>query len=394
MAATPEQNSQFWRGNVTVVIQTMQGGERGRPSDNVDVLDPSGKTLYFSVRTFVDEIADGEVCFICGASPIKVPFNDEHVIPDWILSAYDLHSRNITIPNKAQQMYGRYKIPCCVECNSQMAELFESPISVLVKGGYATVREHIEKDGPWLIFKWLALIYLKTHLKDRELRLYLDRRRGSERVSHLYEWEHLHHVHCIARSFHTGVEIDNAVLGTVLLWQAELAPGQEPFDYGDSYPGRTIMLRLGDVAIIAVLNDSGAVGVALEKVFRRMPRSMSPLQLRELMTRMAYTNMSLTERARFHSSFSGLTMAPPDSNKRLFVGEYKIVAERMEKFFVREPDYGELGEMLVFNLRGPISEITPPEEREALIELMRDGRRSFIPLAPENPVGEPVPVQE
>jgi hypothetical protein len=99
---------------------------------------------------------------------------------------------------------------------------------------------------------------------------------------------------------------------------------------------------------------------------------------------MAYKNMCLSERARFHSSFVGLTAVSPDTNKRLFLGKYKIVAERVAEFFVNDHDYDELGEMLVFNLRGPISEITPPEEREVLIESMQDGRHTFITLAPED----------
>ena len=52
--------------------------------DNVDVINRHGTMLYFSVDSFIKHIAGGDVCFICGADPKEVTFNNEHVIPDWL----------------------------------------------------------------------------------------------------------------------------------------------------------------------------------------------------------------------------------------------------------------------------------------------------------------------
>jgi hypothetical protein len=352
--------------------------QRELSPDDVDVFDPSGKMLYFSVRTFVDEIAQGDLCFICGVSPVDVPFNNEHVIPDWILSAYELHSRNITLSNQAQQMYGRYTVPCCEQCNLRMAATFEAPISALIKAGYDAVMNYMLKEGPWLIFQWLTLIFLKAHLKDKQFRLHLDRRRGGGMISHLYEWRELHHIHCIARAFYTNAVIDNSVIGTLLLWRAENPADQEQFDYGDSYEGRTIMLRLGETVFIAVLNDACAVRVVLGEAFQKMPIPLSLLQLREMMTRMAYTNIRLKDRPKFQSWFDGLFLVPERTKKRWFAGKYRMIAEMPEMFFLEEFDPRELGEMLVANLRGAIRGVVPPEEQESLVEMMRDGLHSFI----------------
>lgn len=60
--------------------------------DDIDVIDPSGKVLFFSIGRFMDSVAGENVCFICGADPNSVTFNYEHVIPDWILTEYNLHS--------------------------------------------------------------------------------------------------------------------------------------------------------------------------------------------------------------------------------------------------------------------------------------------------------------
>src|SRR5205823_2871161 len=99
-------------------------------------LDGDGKVIVFSPERFVRDIGEGQCCFICGAAPGTRPFNAEHVIPNWVLSAHGLHTRNISLPNETGFSYGRYTIPCCKECNSLMSEELETPISRLVASGY------------------------------------------------------------------------------------------------------------------------------------------------------------------------------------------------------------------------------------------------------------------
>src|SRR5689334_20796603 len=77
----------------------------------------------------------------------------------------------------------------------------EAPISELIGRGHHAVCEHLEHEGPWLFFVWFNLIFVKTHLMDRTLRLHQDRRKPDDRISDHYTWEQLHHIHCVARSF-------------------------------------------------------------------------------------------------------------------------------------------------------------------------------------------------
>ena len=63
------------------------------------VLDSKGRVIYFTLKRFITNIAKGNHCLLCGASPEVVPFNNEHILPDWILKRYRLHSRLITLPN-------------------------------------------------------------------------------------------------------------------------------------------------------------------------------------------------------------------------------------------------------------------------------------------------------
>jgi len=73
------------------------------PSDSL--LDDRGRLRHFGRPPFKKLAADLDRCFVCGTARNFVDFNDEHVIPDWILRRLSLHSRQITLPNGQNQLY-------------------------------------------------------------------------------------------------------------------------------------------------------------------------------------------------------------------------------------------------------------------------------------------------
>ena len=156
--------------------------------------DHTGKVLFFSKDRFVNDICLGSCCFICGAQPGSKPFNDEHVIPDWILRKFDLFDRTITLPNATTIKYARYNVPCCAECNSLMGRQVEERISKVVNAGPDAVQNHIRDGNGLEVFVWLGLIFLKTHLKDRDYRVHLDHRKGDSKIGDAYDWETMHHM--------------------------------------------------------------------------------------------------------------------------------------------------------------------------------------------------------
>jgi hypothetical protein len=101
-------------------------------TEDGSIVNENGKVLYFSIERFIKDICEGDCCFVCGVNPSAAIFNDEHVIPDWILRQFNLHSMEITLPNRAALTYSGYKVPCCEKCNLLMSDVFESPISKLV----------------------------------------------------------------------------------------------------------------------------------------------------------------------------------------------------------------------------------------------------------------------
>jgi hypothetical protein len=64
-------------------------------TEDGSIVDRAGKIIYFSTQRFVDDICLGNCCFICGAKPEEKPFNNEHILPEWLLRRYDLFARTI-----------------------------------------------------------------------------------------------------------------------------------------------------------------------------------------------------------------------------------------------------------------------------------------------------------
>jgi len=149
-----------------------------RVTPDQSVLDRNGKVIFFSVERFISDIANGDCCFTCGAQRGSVPFNDEHVLPNWILRRFGLHGRTIEIPNHTDFRYSGMTIPCCVTCNTEMGKVFENPMSELFAGGFDAVSKYLKERGPWDLFRWMGLIFLKAHLKNKYLNYHRDSRKG------------------------------------------------------------------------------------------------------------------------------------------------------------------------------------------------------------------------
>ena len=263
--------------------------------------DDSGRVLFFSKERFVTNICLGCCCFICGAAPDLKPFNDEHVIPDWILRKFDLFDRAIRLPNGTTIRYDRYKVPCCQTCNSLMGEQIEGRISPVVNAGPEAVQNHIAAGHGLEFFVWLGLIFLKTHLRDRDFRMSRDLRDPDDKIGDLYDWETLHHLHCIVRCFVNGARIEKEVFGSLGAFVAKSEGWRELFDYGDLLQGQTMLLRLNDVVLVTTFNDAcGAMQGAMPRL-ERIDGPLSEIQAREVMVDFAFMNLSLKERPTFHT---------------------------------------------------------------------------------------------
>ena len=100
-------------------------------------------------------------------------------------------------------------------------------------------------------------------------------------------------MHCVARAPYTQVDIDPAVLGTMMIFQIFDESTADTFDYGDLTIGQTITLRIGDFAVVAVLNDFCAAKMAWSQIWPKITGPISTIQLHEVAALLATANNDL-----------------------------------------------------------------------------------------------------
>ena len=330
---------------------------------NKIIKDSTGKILFFSKERFEKDIVNGDHCFVCGAKTSEKEFNSEHIIPDWILRKYNLHDRQIYLPNKTPIKYSQYKVPCCKDCNSSLSKEFEEPVSKIIEKGYEYVSDYLKNEGPWLLFEWLSLLFFKTHLKTTYLRLFQDERQPDYKISDLIFWESMHHIHCVVRSFYTHADMSSKVLGSLILVPVRNDKYFEPFDYGDNFEGKGIMIKLGKIGLVSILNDScGSLNFFMED-FKKITSPVSPLQLREILSRLSFINLNLKERPKFYSSFN---------NNR-----YSIDAEIPDVLEFQENGNFKYGDILYSSCSDIVRNLAN-KDKEFILEKLKEGRYTFL----------------
>jgi hypothetical protein len=182
-------------------------------------------------------------------------------------------------------------------------------------------------------------------------------------IGDIYDWETLHHIHCLARSALTGVRLGRGAIGSIAVLPVLGLPGEGAFDYGDLYLARSFFLRTGDVALLAVLNDAGAAYISMRSVLARLTGPLITPQLREVLANFAFVNLHLKDRPRF------ATMPTGDG--------FQIEAELPETVDIdldAEPTVGEM----VAKLSPSFIRGATPEEHQQILGEFRRGERTFL----------------
>jgi hypothetical protein len=201
--------------------------------------------------------------------------------------------------------------------------------------------------------------------KDEYLRLWRDRRKPEATIADLYEWQELHHIYCMARSFYSRASIDASAMSSFLIVPAYSPDGFDTYDYSDLYDAQASLLRSGQIALIAIHNDGCAAQSIMKGTIERIKGELNPLQLRELFASMAYANHITHERPDFYTEVDTVT------------GEYRIWAKSKATFTSGPGDDKEYG-ILHDHLSKDILQMLPKEQRKSVREQILTGRYSFL----------------
>jgi hypothetical protein len=324
------------------------------------------RILHYGFDDFVECIVKGDDCFVCGAENGSKSFNNEHVIPKWIMKHYCRPDGFIVLPNGTTIKHIHYTVGCCQDCNNELSEMFEKPVSELLKQGYDFVWNALAKDDTLYVklFQWVCLLFFKTHLKDSYLFSERDRRLTSGSIADTYCWHPLYHIHSIIRKHHTGAILTEGVQGTILVFEALDEGPDEQFDYLDNLNSQIVMVKVGQVVIFSVLNDSRFCLAGYKTFLSKISGSLNIVQIRELFARLRYLNDNIKKRPRFHS---------------LFKDNQFIIGAKLPKkieFLSGKREKSSLFNFMRFYIGDLISPDLP--ERDKYLQDLEEGRAQFI----------------
>ena len=169
----------------------------------------------------------GEGCLLLHVRPFaysNCAIHDEHVVPQWILRRYDMYNQRVTLPNGKTVRYDRFTVQCCEDCNSDLGSLVEEPVKDLLCDGYDSLVARMSETVRARLYCWCALLFLKMHLKDRDMRMEPDRRKGDAKIGDVHDWSTLHHVQSIARCPLAKVGLGHGAVGTLFFKRASCRP--------------------------------------------------------------------------------------------------------------------------------------------------------------------------
>lgn len=329
------------------------------------VINLEGKVIAFGAERFLSDVLGGGCCCICGEKRDDKPFNDEHVIPDWLQRAAKLHAQKITLPNGTPFPYGQYKVPCCVDCNSLYGKELEERVAAHTSSGYEKFIQGIDSTSRERLFVWLSWIFFKTHYKDTKLAMYRDKRKGDTRIADYYEKDFLHHVHAISRSVFAGTKLGRGCIGSLMWFRVDSGDVQDLFDYRDFNHLNTGLIVFNDIALLYCLDDAGMCMPYLgSRLVAIGENPLSPLQLREMLAHLSYLRHTLVELPKFSTHYDVETQSAA------------IVAEVPAKPELREYDRELYGRFLYLSLQQLIerSDLNKPE----IVSRIQSGDANFI----------------
>ncbi len=296
-------------------------------------LGANGEVRHFSQRALVALAHDVGRCFVCGISRRERRFNDEHIVPDWVLKRCNLHAGKITYPNGRTCLYSRYKLRCCHVCNTMLGLHVELFVSQLFGEFAWPAGQAYCQVSSGKLYQWLCLLFMKMLLKDRDVLDNPDTRVPSLSLAHGYDWVELHHLHAVARATQSGAWIQHEVVGSILMFK--MRDGAQAFDFGEFIDASTLYICIGSVGVVAVLNDSGYVAGMLSDFLQKIRGPLSRLQLREVAARAAYGNVLIVNR-------------PTYSSRLIEQARLEIVARKPDDWKLHEVDWKELGRYMAY----------------------------------------------
>ena len=195
---------------------------------------------------------DKNHCFLCGRKLDKNNCTREHVFPRWLLNRFNLWNKKLILLNRTPIQYKDINIPCCIKCNNEYLGNIESLIEKASEEGY----EKFSKLPKKKIFLWLQKIFYEILYK--ELSLLFDRKnKKGGRIIDKETLERYRTCHLFLQGARIQVKFHKPYPWSIFIVKLQEYDQKElNFDFQDNILFLTIAIRMGDIGIIACLQDN------------------------------------------------------------------------------------------------------------------------------------------
>lgn len=245
---------------------------------------------------------DRRHCFLCGVRLNTTNTSREHIFPKFLLNRFKLWEQRLTLINGTEIPYRKVVVPCCKTCNNKYIGRIDRKIAAAVKGGF----DEFAKLDEVLVFQWLSrilysILYLET-ITPRDPRF--KRRKILKKTF----FRSLETAYLFLNSVRIKAEFHKPYPWSIFIFKAQTHSDVKlNFDFKDNPIMFTIAVRMGDIGIVAALQENGALQTLEEEslgITQARALELHPLQFCEVAARIFYA-ASLLDRVPKYMSISG-----------------------------------------------------------------------------------------
>lgn len=241
---------------------------------------------------------DNDHCFLCGELITDSNRSEEHIFPKWLQNRYSLWDHTIRLINDTYIPYRKLTIPCCTECNGTHLGQMERDIREAVEQGIKAFRQLPEIR----VYQWMAKVFYG--ILFREMSLHVDRTDPEKGFITSPEFlEQLNALHLSMQSVRCHVEFVDFKPWSIFIIKTYEYGDDRDFDYIDNLEGLVFAIRMGEIGIIASLQDIGAEEQFFGETYEQyLDAGLHPVQFDELTCHVIYHSVLKTRVPTFLSS--------------------------------------------------------------------------------------------
>jgi hypothetical protein len=222
-------------------------------------------------------------CFLCGHT-LEKKKTTEHVFPKWVQQKFQLQNQKISLLNGTEIPYRKLTIPCCKSCNTTYLAKVEN----IFKQYYEKGILEFGKLDKLIVFQWIAKIFYGLLFK--ELSLHVDRSDHTQGfITDPELLKELRTLHSFLQSVRMPFEFIGFHPWSIFVVRTHSYGDRRDFDYHDEIFTLTFSIRLGEIGIIACLEDNGAQEDLFTDYFEKFRGiKLHSIQFDELVAKVSY----------------------------------------------------------------------------------------------------------